>query len=73
MLVKIVAKICFVNIWSFLKFGAVKQCVDLVDIQKVFNAAKNTSMYYDTCKIGLDTDENEPSTVRAYIFSSPEV
>ena len=48
------------NFCEDFEFGAVRRCANLVDLE---NALKNE---YLVAKIGLDTDENEPSTVRQF-------
>ena len=42
----------------FFECGAVQRCANLVDLERCF---KNADLVQ---KIALDTDENEPSTVR---------
>ena len=43
------------NFCEYFEFGAVRRCVNLVDLEKCFNNE------YLVAKIGFDTEENEPS------------
>ena len=52
------------QMFSNFEFGAVQNCVDLVDLVKSFPTIPiPTSMYYLLAKIGVDTVENGPLNV----------
>ena len=43
------------NFCEYSELGAVRRCVNLVDLEKCFRT------YYLVAKIGFDTEENKPS------------